>query len=923
MLWYFFYLIKKFINMKRVILLLALASMFSSNLFAQSRPEGMNYQAVARNLKGEILANQPIALKVALFSTVGSTQTPYFREVHNVVTSPTGVFSLIIGQGTLEFGTFDNVPWSRENIWMEVAIKSKGQANFALISNSKLLAVPYAYHAITAESLTTGGNTTEGIPSQFWTLFGNSGSNATTDMLGTSDSVDIVIVTNNVERMRVIADGNIGIKRSVNIGANLTVDSSVYLNKTSGQTINYGNFTVDRQSASLLSGTLTVDRATQLNSTLGVYGITDLYSRLNVNNQSATKLTGSLTVDGVTDLNNNLNVNGIKPTLLTGTLQVNKDATFKEKVLLDNATHQSTSVSTGALVVNGGLGLGGNLNVGGISAFGGPVRFAAAVSITDPTQSLDTASGALIVRGGVGIGKRLNVGEGTLLGSTLGVSGITKLKDSTQSTTDANGSLVVDGGAGIHKNVNIGGALTTNGAATLKSSLTVTGAGLSTGYIADFKNTSGANGLNITVNAGTPSNANDFITFRNSGNGVVGRIEGEIESNLANNSDYQDAITFKSITAALATADLAIAIAEQIHGGVKVIAAATSVTGCVGLGVCVTAPIPSLIIESGVHLILKIANFVVKTANVATLYADIAVTVQHKKDNLGVTYTSGSADYAEWLLKKDAGETFTAGDVVSMRNGFISKEIDPAGKMMVISLKPIVLGNTPKDGQEAAFEKVAFMGQVPVKVMGKVNIGDYILPSGFNKGFGIGVSPDKMKIEDYSKVIGVAWESSNTEAYGFVNTAVGLNNNDYAAVIAAQETKIKAQETALSEMKSLMSKTHSALDKLVPGFSNAVGGTMVAQTQPALETHDSHSKVTPVVPNHDNIIYYEITPRQTEQMFAMAYKIFKETGEDEAKHPFWGKIKSDPGFKASIIEKMNAEYKKAVHMHKEVNEGTR
>ncbi len=911
--------------MKRVILLLALASMFSSNLFAQSRPEGMNYQAVARNLKGEILANQPIALKVALFSAVGSSQTPYFKEVHNVVTSPTGVFSLIIGQGTLESGAFENVPWSRENIWMEVAIKSKGQANFALISNSKLLAVPYAYHAITAESLTSGGNTTEGIPSQFWTLFGNSGSNATTDMLGTSDSVDIVIVTNNVERMRVIADGNIDIKRSVHIGADLTVDSSVYLNKTSGQTINYGKFTVDRQSASLLSGTLTVDQATQLNSTLGVYGITDLYSRLNVNNQSATKLTGSLRVDGVTDLNDDLNVNNASPTLLTGTLQVNENATFKQKVLLDNATHQSTSVTTGALVVNGGLGLGGNLNVGGISAFGGPVKFAAAVSITDPTQSVDTASGALIVRGGVGIGKRLNVGEGTLLGSTLGVSGITKLKDSTQSTQDSNGSLVVDGGAGIHKNVNIGGTLTSNGAATINNTLTVAGSGnlAPGGYIANFKNTSGANGLNITVNAETPSNANDFITFRNNkttGQTIVGRIEGETIPNLANNSDYQDAITFKSIAAALATADLGIAIAEQIHGGVKIIAAATSVTGCVGLGVCVTAPIPSLIVESGVHLILKIANFVVKTANVATLYADIAVTVQHKKDNIGVTYTSGSADYAEWLHKKDIGEVFTAGDVVSMRNGYISKNIDPAGKMMVISLKPIVLGNTPKDGQEAAYEKVAFMGQVPVKVMGIVNVGDYILPSGFGKGFGIGVSPDKMKTEDYSRIIGIAWESSNTEAYGFVNAAVGLNNNDYGAVIAAQDAKIKAQETALADMQSQMNKTHSALDKLVPGFSKALGGNKVATTTAALETHDDHSAVTPVVPNNNNIIYYEITAQQNEQMFDMAHKIFLETGEDEAKHPFWGKIKTDPGFKASIIQKMNAEYKKALHMHKEVNE---
>ena len=54
--------------MKKVILLLAMSSLLSTMLLAQSSPEGMNYQAVARNSKGEILANQPIALKVIVFS---------------------------------------------------------------------------------------------------------------------------------------------------------------------------------------------------------------------------------------------------------------------------------------------------------------------------------------------------------------------------------------------------------------------------------------------------------------------------------------------------------------------------------------------------------------------------------------------------------------------------------------------------------------------------------------------------------------------------------------------------------------------------------------------------------------------------------------------------------------------------------------
>ncbi|MEO7265944.1 MAG: hypothetical protein ABIW38_13585 [Ferruginibacter sp.] len=910
--------------MKKVILLLALTSICNIYLFAQSYPEGMNYQAVARNLKGEILANQPIALKVALFSAIGNIKTSYFTEVHDVVTSPTGVFSLIIGQGKMENGKFDDVPWAVENIWMEVAIKSKGQASFAVISNSKLLAVPYAYHAITAGRLTEKLSNSPGIPSQTWSLFGNSNSDATKDVLGTTDSVDLVMVTNNRERMRVYANGNIFMKKSLRVGANLTVDSSAYLNNLGGATINYGPFTVERQSPTLLSGTLTVDQATDLNSSLNVDGITDLNSSLNVNNTSPTKLTGALRVDGVTDLNNNLNVNNISPTILTGTLQVDKDASFNEKIkiLSTHQTDTSGASPSGALQVGGGAYIGRNLYIGGIAKFGGPAAFGGAVTITDPSESVSTSTGALMIPyGGVGIGKRLNVGGGGLFESTLGVAGITSLTNITQSTAASNGALLLSGGAGIAKNVNIGGTLTTAGAAYINNTLNVTG---NDSYIANFINNTGAHGISIQVNAATPSNNNNFIEFRDKTGNIRGVIEGEIESDLINNPDYQDALVFKGIAAGLATADLGISVAEAIHGAVKVVAAATSITVCVGLGICVTSPIPSLIVESGIGLILKIANFVVKTAGVATLWADFGVTIQHKKDHLGITFTSGSGDYAEWLAKKDITETFSSGDVVSMKNGFITKNIEADGKLMVISQNPIVLGNRPQDGMEKNYEKVAFMGQVPVKVLGKVNAGDYILPSGFNKGFGVGMNPDKMKTDDYKKIIGVAWQGSDNDTYGYVNTAVGLNSNDYAGVIKNQDERIIAQEAEMVELKKMINQTNAKLEKLVPGFSDALGTTKPvnpvnpgSSVTPKSGVHDLHEFP---VPDNSSIVYFKVTPAQIEEMFVNAEKIFKESGEKVEGHPFWGKIKTDPAFKQTIVDKINQYFDKAIHMHQEINE---
>ncbi|MBX2841258.1 MAG: hypothetical protein KTR26_05775 [Flammeovirgaceae bacterium] len=158
--------------------------------------------------------------------------------------------------------------------------------------------------------------------------------------------------------------------------------------------------------------------------------------------------------------------------------------------------------------------------------------------------------------------------------------------------------------------------------------------------------------------------------------------------------------------------------------------------------------------------------------------------------NVGVAFETGGADYAEWLEKADANESFSEGDIVGVYAGKISKNTANADHVMTISSNPIIVGNMPETGKEHLFEKVAFLGQVPVKVVGKVNLGDYILASGNQDGFGIAVSPEKMEVKDYPNIIGVAWEASGEESTGFINIAVGINKNNLATVVAKQEVEI-------------------------------------------------------------------------------------------------------------------------------------
>ncbi|MEJ7914323.1 MAG: hypothetical protein WKF70_14270, partial [Chitinophagaceae bacterium] len=353
---------------------------------------------------------------------------------------------------------------------------------------------------------------------------------------------------------------------------------------------------------------------------------------------------------------------------------------------------------------------------------------------------------------------------------------------------------------------------------------------------------------------------------------------------------------------------------EIAQAGLKLVAAATSSTVCAGLGVCVTAPIPSLIIEGGSNLALKIANGVVYLANVAVSAAELGAYIQHKASTVGIAYESGSADYAEWLPKENASETFKAGDIVAIRNGRITKNTYGASQLLVISYKPIVLGNMPKEGTEKDYEKVAFLGQVPVYVWGSVEKGDYIIADGLSDGFGIAVNPAKMKLDEYKKIVGVAWSSASGKGVSVVNLAIGLNRNDMADVLLSQQAEI-------DELKAQGQQTANILAKLVPGFKEAAGikGAAVVSNTPAVTTAANQLPSGTVVPDPSNIIYYEITDEQIDEMLVMAEKVFIDGGGKYEEHPFWKRMKSDPGYKASIKNTMKEKMKFAIHSHDETN----
>jgi len=151
--------------MKNVILLL-FAIMYCSLLFGQNIvPQGFNYQAIARDSLGNPIATQNIIVRFGLYPSQYAT-APDFEEEQSINTDQFGLFSAVIGQGTLIQGVpFTSINWASASYYIETKIKDG--LNYVLVGTRQpLLSVPYAMvakeaiYAVPAGTIVPFGGTT-------------------------------------------------------------------------------------------------------------------------------------------------------------------------------------------------------------------------------------------------------------------------------------------------------------------------------------------------------------------------------------------------------------------------------------------------------------------------------------------------------------------------------------------------------------------------------------------------------------------------------------------------------------------------------------------------------------------------------------------------------------------------------------------
>ena len=129
--------------MKKLLLPLMLVGCIL-HVLAQT-PQGLSYQAVVRDAEGQPVAEQLVGVRLSLQNEDASVT--HYAESHFVETSPLGVVTLTVGEGTPVSGEFSTVPWSEGGVYLMVEVDPSGGESYVEMGVTKLQAVPYALFA--------------------------------------------------------------------------------------------------------------------------------------------------------------------------------------------------------------------------------------------------------------------------------------------------------------------------------------------------------------------------------------------------------------------------------------------------------------------------------------------------------------------------------------------------------------------------------------------------------------------------------------------------------------------------------------------------------------------------------------------------------------------------------------------------------
>ena len=145
-----------FSTMRKSLILLTL--LLLAVLVQAQPPQGISYQAVARNAQGQVLSNTPIKVRFSILDSTAVGPVLY-TETQEPVTSAAGLFSVFIGSGNSVQGTLTGIAWGVNAKFLKVELDPSGTgSNYVDLGTQQMMSVPYSLYSGESKKLSGSGN---------------------------------------------------------------------------------------------------------------------------------------------------------------------------------------------------------------------------------------------------------------------------------------------------------------------------------------------------------------------------------------------------------------------------------------------------------------------------------------------------------------------------------------------------------------------------------------------------------------------------------------------------------------------------------------------------------------------------------------------------------------------------------------------
>lgn len=114
-------------------------------------PQGISYQAVALSASGNPIKSRTIGLRLSILSG-GPSGTLQYQERQTPTTDVSGVFSVVVGNGSLLSGSFVNINWSSGIYFLKTELDTTGGTSYNTVGTTQFFSVPYALYSGSAAS---------------------------------------------------------------------------------------------------------------------------------------------------------------------------------------------------------------------------------------------------------------------------------------------------------------------------------------------------------------------------------------------------------------------------------------------------------------------------------------------------------------------------------------------------------------------------------------------------------------------------------------------------------------------------------------------------------------------------------------------------------------------------------------------------